>query len=168
MHDFSYWVCTKSRVSDPHWFNADPDPAFFLIADPDSGSGFPDSGSGSRIRIPDPDCNLLISRPPKRTPKLQEKPSALKGEHPVLKNMKTLQKRTLQAGTWLRSALKSTSPHTYPYMTKNNVKTVNKKTWCPSFSSGRQCDLNQEIPTTPTMTPSTSTPTPNRANSVGV
>jgi hypothetical protein len=26
------------RVSDPHWFNADPDPAFFLIADPDSGS----------------------------------------------------------------------------------------------------------------------------------
>ncbi len=23
------------RVSDPHWFNADPDPAFFLIADPD-------------------------------------------------------------------------------------------------------------------------------------
>ncbi len=36
------------RVSDPHWFNADPDtdpdPAFFLIADPDSGSG-------SRIRI---------------------------------------------------------------------------------------------------------------------
>ena len=40
----------KIRVSDPHWFNADPDtdpdPAFFLIADPDSGS---------RIRIPDPD-----------------------------------------------------------------------------------------------------------------
>ncbi len=40
------------RVSDPHWFNADPDtdpdPAFFLIADPDSGYG-------SRIRIPDPD-----------------------------------------------------------------------------------------------------------------
>ncbi len=23
------------RVLDPHWFNADPDPAFFLIADPD-------------------------------------------------------------------------------------------------------------------------------------
>ncbi len=37
-------------VSDPHWFNADPDtdpdPAFLLIADPDSGSG-------SRIRIRD-------------------------------------------------------------------------------------------------------------------
>ncbi len=37
-----------TRVSDPLWFNADPDtdpdPAFFLIADPDSGSGF-------RIRI---------------------------------------------------------------------------------------------------------------------
>jgi hypothetical protein len=28
----------KCRVSDPHWFNADPDtdPAFFLIADPDT------------------------------------------------------------------------------------------------------------------------------------
>jgi hypothetical protein len=40
----------NSRVSDPHWFNADPDPdpAFVLIADPDSGSGF-------RIRIPDLD-----------------------------------------------------------------------------------------------------------------
>ncbi len=65
----------KTRVSDPHGFNADPDtdPAFFIIADPDSGSG-------SRIRIPDPDpgfddlnlilifliknCYLLISRPP--------------------------------------------------------------------------------------------------------
>jgi hypothetical protein len=36
------------RVSDPHLFNADldtdPDPGFFLIADPDSGSG-------SQIRI---------------------------------------------------------------------------------------------------------------------
>jgi hypothetical protein len=33
----------KIRVSDPHLFNADPDPdpdlAFFIIADPDSGSG---------------------------------------------------------------------------------------------------------------------------------
>jgi hypothetical protein len=38
----------KIRVSDPHWFNedpiSDPDPAFFLIADPDCGSGV-------RIRI---------------------------------------------------------------------------------------------------------------------
>ncbi len=39
-----------NRVSDPHLFNADPDPAFFLIADPDSGSGIR-SGSG---------CNYLI------------------------------------------------------------------------------------------------------------
>jgi hypothetical protein len=34
-----FLLCT--RVSDPHWFNADPDtdldPAFFLIADPDPG-----------------------------------------------------------------------------------------------------------------------------------
>jgi hypothetical protein len=33
----------SARVSDPHRFNADPDtdpdPVFFLIADPDSGSG---------------------------------------------------------------------------------------------------------------------------------
>jgi hypothetical protein len=35
-------------------------------------------------------CNLLIPRPPERTPKLQEMPSALKREHPVLKNMKIL------------------------------------------------------------------------------
>jgi hypothetical protein len=34
------WVIF-ARVSDPHWFNADtdPDPAFFLIADPDPGYG---------------------------------------------------------------------------------------------------------------------------------
>jgi hypothetical protein len=31
----------KSRVVDPHWFDADPDPAFFLIADPDPGFWWP-------------------------------------------------------------------------------------------------------------------------------
>ncbi len=34
------------RVSDPHWFNADPetypDPAFVIIADPDPDPGFDD------------------------------------------------------------------------------------------------------------------------------
>ncbi len=45
-----------SRVSDPHWFNADPDPAFFLIADPDSGSG--SRGSGSRVWWPKIEKNL--------------------------------------------------------------------------------------------------------------
>ena len=35
---------TANSVADP---DTDPDPAFFIIADPDSGSG-------SRIRIPDP------------------------------------------------------------------------------------------------------------------
>ncbi len=36
-------------------------------------------------------CNLLISRPLyKRKPKLQEKPSALEREHPVIQNMKFL------------------------------------------------------------------------------
>jgi hypothetical protein len=34
--------------------------------------------------------NLPIPRPPYRTPKLQEKPSALKKEHPALQNMKIL------------------------------------------------------------------------------
>jgi hypothetical protein len=36
-------IMNLSRVSDPHWFNVDPDtdpdPAVFLIADPDSWSG---------------------------------------------------------------------------------------------------------------------------------
>jgi hypothetical protein len=35
-------------------------------------------------------CNLLIPRPPYRPHKLQEKPSALKREHPALQNMKIL------------------------------------------------------------------------------
>jgi hypothetical protein len=59
-----------SRVSDPHWFNADPDPdpapdpAIFLISDPDCGSESririedTDCGSGLRIRIPDPDLGF--------------------------------------------------------------------------------------------------------------
>ncbi len=33
-------------------------------------------------------CYLLITRPPKRTSKLQEKPSALKREHPALQKIK--------------------------------------------------------------------------------
>jgi hypothetical protein len=33
-------------------------------------------------------CNLLIPRPPERTSRLQEKPSALKREHPAIQNMK--------------------------------------------------------------------------------
>ncbi len=54
IHTKMSWIpnTAVTRVSDPHWFNADPDtdpdPAFFLIVDPVSGSG-------SRIRIPDPD-----------------------------------------------------------------------------------------------------------------
>jgi hypothetical protein len=40
---FNRDTVVKARVSDPHWFNADPDtdpdPAFFQIADPDPGSG---------------------------------------------------------------------------------------------------------------------------------
>jgi hypothetical protein len=35
-------------------------------------------------------CNLLILRPPERTSKLQEKPSALKREHQALKKIKNI------------------------------------------------------------------------------
>jgi hypothetical protein len=35
-------------------------------------------------------CNLLFPGPPQRTPKLHEKPSALKREHPAPQNMKFL------------------------------------------------------------------------------
>jgi hypothetical protein len=38
-------------IPDPRVKNADPDPAFFLIADPDSGIRIPESGF--RIRIPE-------------------------------------------------------------------------------------------------------------------
>jgi hypothetical protein len=72
------------------------------------------SNCGSGFRIPDPDpgfddvklkkiyswklififfiktCHLLSPRPPLKTPKVQEKPSALKREHPALQNMKIL------------------------------------------------------------------------------
>ncbi len=34
------------------------------------------------------DCNLSVPRPPKRKPKQQKKPSALKREHPALQNKK--------------------------------------------------------------------------------
>jgi hypothetical protein len=60
--------------------DTDPDPAFFLIADPESGSA---------IR--------------KRTLKLQEKPSAVKREHPVLKNMKILDFFLFLCGSFLPS-----------------------------------------------------------------
>ncbi len=59
MHGSNSQSGLKSRVSDPHWFNADPDtdpdPAFFLIADPDSGSG-------SRLLWPNIDKKLLLKK----------------------------------------------------------------------------------------------------------
>jgi hypothetical protein len=80
---FQYSTC---RVSGPFLFNADP--AFFLIADPDPG--FDDQKLKKfkaektiytfLIRT----CNLFIPRAPQSTPKLQEKPLALKREHPAL------------------------------------------------------------------------------------
>ncbi len=52
------------------------------------------SGSGSKVmmtkykKIHLNICYLLITRPPKKTSKLQEKPSALKREHTALQKMK--------------------------------------------------------------------------------
>ncbi len=76
------------RVVDPHWFNANPDtdPAFFLIADPDPvpypGFWWPKIGNNLQLEIFKyiftMNWNFLIPRPPKRTPKLQEKPSTSK------------------------------------------------------------------------------------------
>jgi hypothetical protein len=52
-------------------------------------------------------CHLPIPRPPYRTPKLQEKPLALKREHPVLKNMKILD---FFQFLWVIFALKNEHP----------------------------------------------------------
>ncbi len=94
-------IIDGGRVLDPHWFNADPDtdpdPAFFLIADPVPGSGSKVwwSKIGKKLTTRNlififliKNCNLPIPRP--WTPKLQEKPSALKREHPALQKMKIL------------------------------------------------------------------------------
>jgi hypothetical protein len=74
------------RVVDPHWFNADLDAAFFLIADPDPvlNPRFWWPKIGRNLQLTKnwiffwKNCNLGIPRPSKRTHKLQEKPSALK------------------------------------------------------------------------------------------
>ncbi len=81
------------RVSDPHWSNADPDtdpdPAFFLIALMiQNWKKFTTRNLIFIFLIKN--CNLLIPRPSWSTPKLQEKPSALKREHPALQKMKIL------------------------------------------------------------------------------
>ncbi len=49
-------------------------------------------------------CNLLIPRTPLRTPKLQEKPSALKREHPALQKMKILFFFLFESGSYQPSA----------------------------------------------------------------
>ncbi len=61
------------RVADPHWFNADPDPAFFPIADPDPvpnpGFWWPKVVKNLQLKFFLSifwiiNCNLLILRPP--------------------------------------------------------------------------------------------------------
>jgi hypothetical protein len=67
-----YCMCQGSVV-DPHRFNADPDPSFFLIADPDPvlnpGFRWPKieekkfTGEKNGYFF-DKNCNLVITRPP--------------------------------------------------------------------------------------------------------
>jgi hypothetical protein len=53
-------------------------------------------------------CNFLIPRPTKRTPKQQEKPSGLKREYPALQNMKILY---FFLFLWVILALLDPDPH---------------------------------------------------------
>ncbi len=73
-YDFCRAEKKKTRVSYPHWFYADPDtdpdPTFFLIADPDPGFDYQKLKkknfiAGNLISIfLIKNCNLLIPRPP--------------------------------------------------------------------------------------------------------
>jgi hypothetical protein len=79
----------SSRVVDPHRFNTDPDPAFFLIADPDPG--VPNPGLKIYSCKTFLDRKLQITYPwasikDAQAMRVQEKPSALKREHPALQN----------------------------------------------------------------------------------
>ncbi len=64
MQVITYCYCSVTdRIADPHWFNADPDPdpAFFLVANPKTGSGssiFSSFRSRFQIRIPNLDPRL--------------------------------------------------------------------------------------------------------------
>jgi hypothetical protein len=65
--------------------------------------------------------NLLIPRPPQRTPKLQEKLSALKREHPELQNIKFLY---FFLFLWIIFALLDPDPETqnvYPYRSRSET-----------------------------------------------
>jgi hypothetical protein len=68
------------RVGDPNWFNADPDPAFFLIAVriPDPGSGFDDLKLKKNLQLEIfififliKNCNLIIQGRPSYRRSLQ-------------------------------------------------------------------------------------------------
>jgi hypothetical protein len=78
---------------------------FFRVSDPYSFDTDPDPGSESKVLMTEnwkkftavkknnfliKNYHLPIPRPPKRTSKLQKKPSALKREHPALQKMKFL------------------------------------------------------------------------------
>jgi len=68
--------------------NADPDPAFLVNGDPDSDPGFWHHKNRKKINIFFiNNWNLLTPRP-QSSSKLQEKPLALRREHPALPNLK--------------------------------------------------------------------------------
>jgi hypothetical protein len=96
---YRFWPGLQIRID---LMRIDPDPAFFLIADPDPYSDLvPDTVPGFEVQKFKQNCswkffiyiflikkcNLLFPRPPYRTNKRQEKPLALKREHPALQNM---------------------------------------------------------------------------------
>jgi hypothetical protein len=81
---------------DPYSLNPDPDtnpdPTFKVNPDPIRIQGFDDQQNLRKkysfiflFLFLIKNCNLLIPRRPQRMSKLQEKPSALKREHPALK-----------------------------------------------------------------------------------
>jgi hypothetical protein len=75
----------KGSVVDPHWFKCGSGSSILGKR----GSGFGSSyKSGFRSRVlMTKILQLIILRPPYRTFKLHEKPSAFKSEHPTLRNM---------------------------------------------------------------------------------
>jgi hypothetical protein len=71
----------ETSVVDPDSLNLDPD------MDPDHAFQVNPGTKNLKKKISifiEQNCNLLIPRPSSRTSKLQEKPSALKREHPAL------------------------------------------------------------------------------------
>ncbi len=108
---------------DPHKFNAGPypDPAFFLIADPDP---VPNSGVNDQKLNNIYSCKfflyifwieiaIYLSKGLHKGRTKLQKPSALKREHPALQNMK-IEIHYFFLYLWVIFALLDPDPHTLP------------------------------------------------------